>query len=133
MNTNITPNGFNRLQTPLREVQRAQGYRGRDVLTVQPVCVPGVQGEEMRYAKRRDQNEPGIKDALEKAGFDVVQTDEIDLIAGKAGKNYLLEVKLEGVTESRIRPLQRWLRDNWRGQYAIVTTPVEALRAVGAI
>lgn len=88
----------------------------------------------MRYAKRRDANEPAIVEALELAGFDVVRTDEIDLIAGKAGENYLLEVKQPGKdTESRIRPLQRRLRDRWAGQYAIVTTPLEALRAVGAI
>ncbi len=101
------------------------------MLPVRAVCVPGVSGEEaMRYAKRRDQNEPDIVDALEKAGFDVVRTDEIDLIAGKAGNNFLLEVKRDGMdTESRIRPLQRRLRDSWRGQYAIVTSPVEALRA----
>lgn len=85
----------------------------------------------MRYAKRRDENEPEIIEALTAAGFDVVRTDEIDLIAGKHGRNWLIEVKAPGKgTESRIRPLQRRLRDSWRGQYAIVTTAEEALEAV---
>lgn len=87
----------------------------------------------MRYAKRRDENEPGIVEALEAAGYDVLRTDEIDLIVGKNERNWLLEVKHpKRASESKIKPSQKRLRANWRGQYTIVTTPLEALKAVGA-
>jgi hypothetical protein len=85
-----------------------------------------------RYAKRRDANEPDIRDALVKAGCDVIQADDVDLIVGRAGHSYLIEVKRPGrASESRIRPIQKRLRDNWRGHYAIVTTADDALAAVG--
>lgn len=85
-----------------------------------------------RYAKQRDENEPGIVEALEKAGCDVLRANDVDLIVGLARRNYLLEVKRpKRATESRLRPIQKRLRDNWRGHYAIVTTVDEALAAVG--
>ena len=85
-----------------------------------------------RYAKRRDENEPEIVRALENAGCDVVRTDEIDLVVGLGKKSYCLEVKRPGMaTKSRLRPIQKRLRTRWNGHYAIVTTPEEALRAVG--
>lgn len=85
-----------------------------------------------RYAKRRDQNEGAIREALERAGCDVIQTDEIDLVCGRAGRSFLLECKRpDRASESRLRPTQKRLRDNWRGHYAIVTTVDEALAAVG--
>lgn len=83
-----------------------------------------------RYAKRRDANETPIIAALLQAGVDVIQLDEIDIIAGHAGKNYLLEVK----NPERVKKLtkrQQRLREQWRGQYAIVVTPEEALRVLG--
>ena len=87
-----------------------------------------------RYARARDQNEPSIVQALEAAGCDVIRGDDVDLLVGRAGVSYLIEVKRpKRATESRVQPIQRRLRDQWRGQYAIVTTPEEALRAVGAI
>lgn len=85
-----------------------------------------------RYAKRRDLNEPDIITALEAAGCDVLQADDVDLLVGRQGVTYLLEVKRpKRTSESRIRPIQKRLRDGWRGQYAIVTTPEQALRVVG--
>lgn len=86
----------------------------------------------MTYARRRDANEPAIVKALEAAGCDVLRAHDVDLIAGRAGESYLLEVKRpKRATESRITPIQKRLRANWRGHYAIVTTPEEALCAVG--
>ncbi len=87
-----------------------------------------------RYARRRDLNEPPIIEALEAAGCDVLQGHDIDLIVGRAGATYLLEVKRpKRATESRIEPIQKRLREAWRGHYAIVTTPEQALIAVGAV
>lgn len=85
-----------------------------------------------RYAKRRDQNEGAIREALERAGCDVLQGHDVDLYVGRAGRSYFVEVKRpDRATESRLRPIQKRLRDNWRGHYAIVTTVDEALAAVG--
>lgn len=84
-----------------------------------------------RYAKRRDENEPQIIAALRAAGCDVLQADDVDLFVGRAGKNYLIEVKHPNrASESKIKPIQKRLRDSWRGQYAIVTTIEEALKAI---
>lgn len=85
-----------------------------------------------RYARRRDLNEAEIVAALERAGCDVLRGQDVDLIVGRAGRNYMLEAKRpDRATESRIRPIQRRLRSQWRGQYAIVTSAAEALAAVG--
>lgn len=86
-----------------------------------------------RYAARRDQNEPDIVEALEAIGCDVLKATDVDLIVGRHGVNYLIEVKRpKRATESRLRPIQKRLRDSWKGQYAIVSTPLEALKAIGA-
>lgn len=85
-----------------------------------------------RYARQRDLNEPEIVAALEQAGCDVLRAQDVDLIVGRAGLTYLLEIKRPGrASPSRIRPLQQRLRDHWRGHYAIVSTVSEALQAVG--
>lgn len=85
-----------------------------------------------RYAARRDENEPGIVAALEACGCDVLRATDVDLIVGRAGVTYLIEVKRpDRLTESRLRPIQRRLRDGWRGHYRIVSTAEEALQAVG--
>lgn len=84
-----------------------------------------------RYAKRRDTNEAEIVAMLERIGCDVIRADDVDLLVGRAGNTYLLEVKRpDRATESRIRPIQKRLRDGWRGHYAIVTSCEEAMAAV---
>lgn len=84
----------------------------------------------MRRAARRDANEQPIIAALLKVGADVQQCDFCDLVVGYRGRNYLLEVKQPHGT---LRPSQRKILDTWRGHYAIVRTPEEALREVGAM
>lgn len=57
---------------------------------------------------------------------------DVDLLVGRAGRTYLIEVKHpKRASESKIKPIQKILRDTWRGHYAIVTTPEQALAAVG--
>jgi len=82
-----------------------------------------------RYAKRRDENEPEIVRALRDIGATIKRLDDIDLLVGWRGRNYLLEVKVEK------GPLKRSQEDmvrTWRGQYEIVRSVDEALRAIGA-
>lgn len=84
-----------------------------------------------RYAKRRDANHRSIRDVLVAMGCDVLESDIVDLIVGLAGNTYLIEVKRDG--RARLRPVQKRLRESWRGHYAIVTTPEEACKAVGLL
>ena len=85
-----------------------------------------------RYAARRDGNEAEIVAALEAAGCDVYRLDmPCDLLVGRAGVNYLLEVKNPG-TYGKLAPHQREFAVSWRGgRVAVVETIDEALQAVG--
>jgi hypothetical protein len=95
-----------------------------------------------RFARRRDANEPAIVAALQAAGCVVTRLHEpVDLLVGRDGTNYLLEVKLPlgpcgGRPASELGKSQRiqtaWL-GSWIGQVSIVRTPEEALAAVGIV
>ena len=93
----------------------------------------------MRRAAKRDDNEPEIIEALEKAGCSVSQIDSEkgvpDLVVGRAGKNYLLEVKdgNKPPSKRKLKPNQVEWHEDWRGQKAIVKNVNEALIAVGVI
>ena len=88
-------------------------------------------------AGRRDSNEATIVSALVKAGCDIDYADRkpYDIVVGKAGKTFLLEIKsLIGKRKPKKKPLtdsQRDFSTEWRGHYAIVATVEEALKAVG--
>lgn len=95
--------------------------------------------------RRRDDVEPQIIAALKQIGASVQTLSETgapDLLVGFRGRTFLLEVKDEHGknrrggkrTESGLRDSQEdWWR-KWRGtDPAVVTTPEEALRAVGAV
>lgn len=82
-----------------------------------------------RYAAKRDHNEPDIVRALEQVGATVLRIDEIDLIVGWRGSNYLLECKSR---RGRLTEAQIKLRATWRGQYTVVRSVDEALKAIGA-
>lgn len=84
-----------------------------------------------RYDKRRDTVEPSIVSALLKAGVKIMRQDEFDLLCCRASNLYMLEVKSsdykarKGLTDG-----QQILRNiGWPLQ--IVTTPEQALKAVG--
>ncbi len=85
-----------------------------------------------RYAKRRDETERPIIDALRGTGHRVRQYDFPDLLVQNrsTGRLYLLEI--DGVTKYRKRSkAQRDFIDEWR--IPVVKTESEALRAVGEI
>jgi len=82
-----------------------------------------------RHAKKRDKNEPEIIMALLRAGYSVERLDiPADLLVGKNGVTWLLEVKM---LKGKLTPDQVWFQDTWQGQYAVVRTIEEALAAVG--
>lgn len=87
----------------------------------------------------RDDNEPDIIKALTEVGAVVVQLEHpADLLVGSRGRWYLLEVK-----DGNKPPSRRKLTDNQivfskrcqidRLPFAVVMTPIEALKAIGII
>lgn len=94
-----------------------------------------------RYAKKRDTVEPAIVEALERAGFEVWRIDLCDLIVRRQswppGRVQLLECKTPyGKKAPRARLDKRQeAQANFLSSTGtpIVTTPLEALRALGAV
>ena len=81
-----------------------------------------------RYAKRRDENEPEIIQALEAIGCTVESLDEpCDLLVGRGAVALLLEVKMPG---GRKTVKQKKFAARWKGPYRIVTTADEAIEYV---
>lgn len=98
-------------------------------------------------AKRRDESEPAIVEALRAVGAYVALLDGgglPDLLVGFQGRTILLEVKTpqkNGRARSRnheggrgeLKPRQASFLDAWcGGTVAVVHTPAEALAAIGA-
>jgi Holliday junction resolvase len=54
-----------------------------------------------------------------------------DMLVGRDGRNYVLEVKRPKVGKLSVKQ-EAWHRC-WRGRVDVVRTPEEALRAVGAL
>lgn len=84
----------------------------------------------VRRAARRDANEAEIVGALQAVGATVVCGEAFDLTVGYRGRNWLLEIKTK---QGRLQPFQKRMLAEWRGQYTVVRTIDEALKAVGAI
>lgn len=87
----------------------------------------------MRYAHKVDINQKAIVHALRKAGLSVAITSSIgdgfpDLVVGRAGTTYLLEVKQD---KGDLTPDERKFVDAWRGHYAIVRNVSEAYEVCG--
>jgi hypothetical protein len=90
-------------------------------------------GESMSYGVgKRDNAEDAICGALTKAGCDIVYANRKpwDVIVGRAGVTYLLEIKTGSapLTEAQIE-----FQKAWRGQYTVVRSAEEALKAVGVL
>lgn len=88
----------------------------------------------------RDANHAEIVRTLKECGCSVLDLAGVgskcpDLLVGFRGANTLMEIK----TDSRNKYLrqheekQREWREAWRGNACLVTTPHEALKAVGVI
>jgi len=92
----------------------------------------------MRRAGRVDANQQLIVNALRRVGCSVAVTSNLgggfpDLVVGRAGHNYLMEVKDGDKPPSRQRLTEdemRW-HEAWRGQVYIVYGIDDALAAVG--
>lgn len=90
-----------------------------------------------RYAKKRDTSEPDIITALKCVGAEVWTLDyPVDLLVRFREKWHLLEVKTPHGKSQKARQDKRQedqisFIENTRTP--VVTTPVEALRAIGAM
>ena len=89
----------------------------------------------MRLAARTDANQKEIVEALRAVGASVLVLSRVgqgcaDLAVGIRGHTYFLEVKTDS---GKLTPAEQEFMQMWRGHYAIVRTPDEALRAIGVI
>lgn len=91
----------------------------------------------MRQRARIDQNHIAIVKALRQVGCSVKSLAALgkgypDLLVGRAGKNYLFEVKDGDKAPSRRRLTadEQRFRDLWSGQYAVVESPELAVSYV---
>jgi Holliday junction resolvase len=92
----------------------------------------------MRRAARVDDNQAEIVAALRKCGCTVQSLAALgsgvpDLLVGRGGTNYLLEVKDGSKSARELTPDElRWLHA-WRGSAAVVETVEDALKEVGVL
>ena len=87
-----------------------------------------------RYAKKRDDCERGIIQALEAAGALVVQLDQpLDLLVGYGRQWWLLEVKMPKgkLTPSQDEFFEAWSKHSECGIAAVVRSASEALAVIG--
>ena len=89
-----------------------------------------------KWVKTKDSNHTEITDALEKVGCTVYDASEFgdgfpDIVVGRLGRCYLLEIKSS--RKAKLNPEQRKFQKWWRGHFAVVRSPMEALQAVGAV
>lgn len=86
---------------------------------------------------KTDLNQPEIVSALRKVGAKVFVASAVgmgftDLVVGFRGRVFLLEVK-QPKKERRLTPSQKEFHAEWGAYISVVTDPIEALVAVGAV
>ena len=87
-----------------------------------------------RYDAKVDKNQPEIVAALRAVGASVLHLHAVgrgcpDLAVGFRGVTYFLEVKSD---KGKLTPAEQEFFDTWKGRAAIVRSPEEALKAIGA-
>ena len=92
----------------------------------------------MRRAAKVDDNQGEIVAALRAAGCSVTSLASVgrgcpDLVVGRAGVTYLLEVKdgRKPPSKRRLTPDEKAWHGAWRGQVAVVESVQDAFKAVG--
>ena len=86
----------------------------------------------LRRAAKVDVNQPEIVAGLRKAGFSVLIISQLknccDIIVGKDGRNWLLEIKPNA--KSKLTEGELKFHESWRGSVYIVTNVEEALEVI---
>lgn len=77
--------------------------------------------------KRTDANQSEIMDELRKQGFSVWSTSDkgkggVDVIAGKNGINYMIEIKdgNKPPSQQKLTPAEKKFHENWKGKIHII-------------
>ena len=90
----------------------------------------------MRRAAKKDRNHNEIAAALMKMGFSVADTSQLgegfpDIVAGRAGINFLIEVKDYSLPPShrKLTPEQVAFHNAWNGQICVIKC-VEEIQAM---
>lgn len=91
----------------------------------------------MRKRARVDANQSAIVKALRQMGCSVLVLSQLgdgapDVLAGRAGRNYLLEIK-DGSrvpSERRLTKDEQTFHDSWAGHRAVVESVDEAIQEV---
>jgi len=83
--------------------------------------------------KRVDSNQVQIVKELRRLGMEVEHLHSVgkgcpDILVGYKGKNVLLEIKKDD--KAKLTPDQVLWHHSWKGQVAIVTNVIEAVKAV---
>jgi hypothetical protein len=83
-----------------------------------------------------DVNQQMIVEALRAAGATVAHTHMVgsgfpDIVVGKGGNTYLMEIK-QPKKRDRLTDDERRFMVDWQGHTCVVTTPEEALIVIGA-
>lgn len=101
----------------------------------------------MKYARqrsKRDGNHNAIVDELEALGISVLDLSAVgsgcpDLLIGRAGRNYLVEIKPatgpkreQGIRKDRKGDQQRRFHEGWRGTVFVAHSTEEILKRIGA-
>lgn len=88
--------------------------------------------------KQIDRNQPSIVKELRKLGCSVAITSILgkgfpDIVVGRAGKNYLLEIKDGDKPPSarELTPDEKEFHSNWQGQITVINNIEEAIKIIG--
>ena len=87
------------------------------------------------WARKVDRNQAEIVSALRQVGASVLVLSRVgqgcpDLAVGIRGETYFMEIK---TVRGALTPAEHEFMERWRGHYAIVRTPEEALKAIGVM
>ena len=87
------------------------------------------------WGGRTDANQTEIVNVLRDIGASVLVLSQVgqgcpDLACGFRGFTYFLEVKTD---KGKLNPAEQEFFDTWQGRAAVVRTPDDALRVIGAI
>jgi len=82
-----------------------------------------------QYAKKQDENETPIVNALQAIPGVTVKTGCDDIWVGYKGKNYWYEIKVSG--KSNVQQTQRDILSDWKGHYMVVFSVDDILEDIG--
>ena len=91
----------------------------------------------MAVAKRTDANQTKVVTALRRVGCSVAILSAVgkgvpDILVGKGGKNYLMEIK-DGEkipSKRKLTPDEKEFHESWRGHVCIVESIDDALKII---